>query len=195
MQKIENKKKKRFTVVTVCRNSETVIRNTIESVLMQTYPNIEYIIVDGKSLDKTAVIAESYKSCFMQKGYLYRVISEPDHGIYDAMNKGIGAASGQVIGFINAGDWYEKNAVSIASRAFENTFYDYFFGDIHIVRADGRVMTKHAKADCFPSSRHWNHPSGFVKKQYMRSWEVLNVPGFMTILSFICASGVPERKS
>lgn len=153
-----------FTVVTVCRNSEHVIRKTIESVLMQTYPNIEYIIVDGKSSDSTVDAAKSYQDSFGKKGCRYKIVSEPDQGIYDAMNKGIQLASGQVVGFINAGDWYEKNAVSIAAEEYENTFYDYFFGNIHLVRADGRVITKYAKADLFPSSRHWNHPSSFVKK-------------------------------
>ena len=77
------------SIITVCYNSAHTIRKAIEFVLNQTYPNIEYTIVDGLSKDETAEIAKSYADAFRQKGYTHRVISEKDNGIYDAMNKGI----------------------------------------------------------------------------------------------------------
>ena len=77
------------SIITVSYNSEKTIRDTIESVLHQTYKNIEYIIVDGLSADNTVVIDESYREKFAEKGYRYHIISEKDNGIYDAMNKGV----------------------------------------------------------------------------------------------------------
>ncbi len=99
-----------ISIITVCFNSAKTIRQTIESVLNQTYTNIEYILIDGKSTDNTVTIIEEYATQFATKGIVYRWISEPDSGIYDAMNKGIKMASGEWIGIINSDDWYELDA-------------------------------------------------------------------------------------
>ena len=77
----------KVSVVTVCYYSEKTIRDTIESVLNQTYSNIEYLIIDGKSADRTVEIAEEYRQAFEERGMEYIISSEKDHGIYDAMNK------------------------------------------------------------------------------------------------------------
>ncbi len=156
---------RQITVITVCYNSSDTIRKTIESVLRQTYSRIEYIIIDGASKDGTAETARSYQKQFQKKGYAYRIISEPDRGIYDAMNKGIREASGELVGFINAGDWYEKDAAAAAAREYARMPYDYFYADIRLVRSDGSVIVKHSRPDRFPASRHWNHPSSFCRKQ------------------------------
>lgn len=100
-----------ITIITVCYNSEKTIKDTIESVLNQTYKNIEYIIIDGKSTDKTLEIIESYEEKAKEKKINYKFISEIDEGIYDAMNKGISLANGELIGIINSDDWYELNSV------------------------------------------------------------------------------------
>jgi len=96
------------SIITPCLNSKKTIRKTIESVINQTYKNIEYIIVDGESTDGTIEIIneyrEKYKDCI-------KFISEKDNGIYDAMNKGIKLCSGSLIGIINSDDYYETNAV------------------------------------------------------------------------------------
>lgn len=154
-----------ISIITVCHNSEDVINKTISSVLKQTYENIEYIIIDGASSDNTVAIAEKYKLQFKKCGIKYMVISESDKGIYDAMNKGIMYASGMLIGFINAGDWYEKNAVEIVAEEYNRKPFDYFYADINLVRADGSVIVKHSKMDRVVTSRHWNHPSSFATKQ------------------------------
>lgn len=154
-----------FTIITVCYNSEKTISRTIESVLNQTYAKLEYLIIDGASADKTVQAAERYRSQFQKKGIAYRVISEPDNGIYDAMNKGIRHACGTLIGFLNAGDWYERDAVYTAAKEYLYVPYDYFYADVRLMRGNGCVSVKHSKPDRFPSSRHWNHPASFCSKQ------------------------------
>ena len=101
----------KVSIITICFNSEAVIRKTIESVLNQTYTDIEYIIIDGASKDKTVEIAESYRLSLEGKGITFNVYSEPDKGIYDAMNKGINKATGELVGLINSGDWYEPSMI------------------------------------------------------------------------------------
>ena len=152
------------SIVTICYNSAAVIRKTIESVLAQSYDKIEYLIIDGASKDATVSIAREYESRFSAKGYSYRIISEPDKGIYDAMNKGIRMSSGKLIGLINSGDWYEPDAVSTAAESYQANPYDLFYADINLVRSDGSVMVKHSRYDRFPTSRHWNHPTMFVPR-------------------------------
>ena len=102
------------SVITVCRNSERTIRDTIESVLFQTYDCVEYILIDGASNDRTVEIIRSYKEAFSTKGIPYRWISEPDRGIYDAMNKGIDLSIGELIGILNSDDWYCIDTIAAA---------------------------------------------------------------------------------
>ena len=93
-----------ISIITVCYNSSKTLSRTIESVLNQNGVHLEYLIIDGASSDNTVKIAESYKRSFSQKGISYIINSEPDKGIYDAMNKGIQFASGDVIGILNSDD-------------------------------------------------------------------------------------------
>ena len=153
------------SVITICYNSEAVIRKTIESVLAQTWPEIEYLIIDGASKDNTVAVAREYEERFAAKGVSYQIFSEPDKGIYDAMNKGIRKASGELIGLINSGDWYEPDAVETAAQAYERDRYDLFYADINLVRENGSTLVKHSRMDRFPTSRHWNHPTMFVTRE------------------------------
>ncbi len=153
------------SIVTVCFNSEKTVRKTIESVLGQTYPDIEYLIVDGASQDNTVAIAREYEEQFRQKGYLYRIVSEKDNGIYDAMNKGIRLASGELIGIINSDDWYEPAMVQTAVEYYQAEGFDMFYADLNLVKEDGTVIVKRARMDKFPSTRHWNHPTTFITKK------------------------------
>lgn len=153
-----------FSIITICLNSEKEIRKTIESVLSQTYPEIEYIIKDGASSDRTVEIANEYKELFRKKGYIFKIISEKDYGIYDAMNSGIHFANGELVGMINAGDWYEPNMVEMAVCAYTESPYDIFFSNINLYRENGKCILKRARLDIFPSSRHWNHPTMVVKR-------------------------------
>ena len=112
MEKFEEK----ISIITVCFNSSKTIRRTIESVLQQNFNDWKYIIVDGASSDDTIDIVNSYKTFFKQ-GQL-QIISEPDRGIYDAMNKGIALSHGELVGIINSDDWYEKDC-------FETVWKEY----------------------------------------------------------------------
>lgn len=156
----------KVTVITICFNSEAVIKKTIESVLNQTYTDIEYIIIDGASKDKTVEIAESYKDAFAEKGIDYKIFSEPDKGIYDAMNKGIAKATGELVGLINSGDFYEPIMIETAVKAYEEKPYDIFYGDINLIKDNGQIIVKKSKYDKLPTSRHWNHPTMVVRKAY-----------------------------
>ena len=156
----------KVTVITICFNSEAVIKKTIESVLNQTYTDIEYIIIDGASKDKTVEIAESYKDAFADKGIDFKIFSEPDKGIYDAMNKGIAKATGELVGLINSGDFYEPQMIETAVKAYEEKPYDIFYGDINLIKDNGQIIVKKSRYDKFPTSRHWNHPTMVVRKAY-----------------------------
>lgn len=107
----------RVSIITVCKNSKSTISRTIDSVLRQTYKNIEYIIVDGMSDDGTVNIIEDYEKKFDSR---LRWISEADDGIFYAMNKGISLASGELIGIINSDDWYERDTVETIVRQYED---------------------------------------------------------------------------
>ena len=95
-----------FTVVTITYNAEAVLGRTLDSVLSQSYADVEHLIIDGASTDGTLVLTEAYKrqSDESERGHQVIIKSEPDHGIYDAMNKGLTQASGDYIVFMNAGD-------------------------------------------------------------------------------------------
>ena len=99
---------KRFSIITISYNAEAVIARTLESVLSQTYEKVEHLIIDGASTDKTLSIVEDYKRRSDASGIGHKVIiqSEPDHGIYDAMNKGLTQALGDYVLYMNAGDFF-----------------------------------------------------------------------------------------
>lgn len=123
-----------ISVITVTYNSEKNIRDTLESVLRQSYCDIEYIIVDGASEDRTLEIVKEYKPAF---GGRLRYVSEVDHGVYDAMNKGLRMATGDVVGFLNSDDFFTSNDVlqEVAST-FESNDIDAVYGDVHFVKTD-----------------------------------------------------------
>lgn len=152
-----------FSIITVCYNSEKTIADTIESVLNQTYDNYEYIIVDGKSTDRTLAIIRSYEKEF--NGRL-RVISEPDKGIYDAMNKGIRMAKGDVIGIINSDDWYEKDTLSMVRECYKAYPYTIYYGIMRTVdHENGKEIRCTIYNPEYISDAMINHPSTFVHRK------------------------------
>ena len=113
-----------ITIITVVKNSELTIERCIQSVLNQNYDNFEYIIIDGGSKDKTIGILDKYKT------KVDKIISENDNGIWDAMNKGLNMASGNIIGFLNADDYYFPNSLSIVNKYFRENSIDFLFGSV-----------------------------------------------------------------
>lgn len=156
----------KVSIITIAYNSENCIGATIESVLRQKTGDgteIEYRIIDGNSSDATVRVAESYRRALEAKGILFSVLSEPDEGIYDAMNKGIRLATGEIIGILNSGDTYEPEAVQTAAQTFREKDCDLLFADIRMHRRDGSSFVKKARLRSFQTSRDWNHPTTFVK--------------------------------
>ena len=118
----------RVSIITVCLNSASTIRDAIESVVAQDYPNIEYLIIDGASKDGTLEIVNSY-------GHrIGRFLSEPDRGMYDSMNKGLKLATGDIVGFLHSDDMLASpTIISKVVRAFEQTGVECVFGDMDMV--------------------------------------------------------------
>lgn len=124
----------RISILTATYNSVKTLRDTLESVLRQTYSDYECIIIDGVSKDGTLDLVHEYETKF--NGRL-KLISEPDQGIYDAMNKGIKMATGDVIGILNSDDFYTSDdALQVIADAFANNDIDATYGDIHFVNDD-----------------------------------------------------------
>ncbi|PFG09251.1 glycosyltransferase family 2 protein [Marinobacter sp. LV10MA510-1] len=158
--------KLKVSIITVCFNSESTIRDTLDSVRSQNYENIEHIIVDGGSSDRTMDIVTEYRE------WLGPVVSESDKGLYDAMNKGIGMASGDIIGILNSDDFYEStNVIEVAVAVFlSDPDLDILFGDVVFVNSeDLDTITRFYRAGHF---RPWKlrfgwmppHPATFVTK-------------------------------
>ena len=154
----------KISIITVAYNSEKTIRKAIESVLGQTYAPYEYVIVDGKSKDNTVAVAQEYTDRFQAKGIKYTIISEKDKGIYDAMNKGIAFAQGEIIGMINSDDWYEACALEVVAKTYQEENFDMMYADLNLVKENSDVIVKRAKMRKYITSRDWNHPTTFIKK-------------------------------
>lgn len=155
----------KITVITSVYNGEDTIQKTIESVLAQEVKPYEYLIVDGRSSDHTVNIVESYRGAFENAGIIYRIVSEQDAGIYDAFNKGVRLAKGEYIAFLNADDWYTPAALKTVQETYTATPFDFAYGTIQYMGAKGAILKKKSRLDTFVSSRNWNHPSSFVKRE------------------------------
>jgi len=164
----------KVSLITVCFNSEKTIRDTIESVIGQNYPDIEYIIVDGKSQDKTLSIIESYHKS------IKKLISEEDHGLYDAMNKGITFASGDLIGILNSDDVFtDENVVSTMADVFTKNQVDVAWGDVVVINKRNRIRRLYSGSNISPSSFDYGvmppHPSVFIKKDCYEKFGYFNI--------------------
>ena len=127
----------KISLITVSFNAENTINRCIQSVLSQTFKNIEYIVIDGGSTDKTVSVIERYKP------YLTHLISEPDNGIYDAMNKGIRLAQGHIIGMLNADDYFaDETILSTIAGVFKKNTIDIVYGDLDYINKSGKVIRR-----------------------------------------------------
>lgn len=164
----------KFSIITIAFNSGLTIEHTIKSVLAQTYTDYEYIIVDGGSKDSTLDIIKRYEPLFEGK---MKWQSEPDKGIYDAMNKGIKMAMGNIIGIVNSDDWLESDALSLVnSKYIENVFREdcLYCGGIRF-HQDGKTKEMMVNLNSFYRQAPLyimsgiRHPATFVpKKVYER---------------------------
>lgn len=155
----------RITVITVSFNSVATLARTLQSVAAQSYSQVEHIVIDGGSTDGTAALVQE------RGAHLSRFISEPDDGIYDAMNKGIALASGDVIGFLNADDHYaHDDALAHVAGLFAQAPLDAVLGDVAFFRpGTPDRMVRRYRSDRFnPSAIDWGwmpaHPSLFVRR-------------------------------
>lgn len=155
----------KISIITVSYNSEGTIKDTIESVLSQRYNDIEYIVIDGRSTDKTTEIIKSYGK------KIDYFISEPDDGIYDAMNKGIELATGDVVGILNSDDYYSsKEVLQIVASAFKTADVDCVYGNLeYIDKCDTSRVIRYWKSQkykdgLFQKGWHPAHPTFFVKR-------------------------------
>ena len=138
----------KFSIITITYNAEAFLPRTVESVLSQHYRDIEHIIIDGASTDSTLSVAPDYmqRSYAAQNGHEVRIVSEPDNGLYDAMNKGLRQASGDYICFLNAGDFFPNANVldTIVSRSLTGKSRQQLpaviYGDTDIVDNDGNFL-------------------------------------------------------
>ena len=139
----------KISILTATYNSDKTLRDTIKSVLRQSYREFEYILIDGGSKDNTVDIIKEYEPQF--EGRL-KYISERDDGIYDAMNKGIRMSTGDVVGILNSDDFYTSDdALQKIADAFEKNDIDATYGDIHFVNDDDltKMVRYYSRADVF----------------------------------------------
>jgi len=142
-----------ISVVTVARNSADTIRDTLDSVRRQTYPFVEHIVVDGASTDGTADIARAY-------GHVAALVSEPDQGLYDAMNKGIRMATGDVIGILNSDDVYATpHALALVADMLQQTRAEALYADLKYVHPQVQHRTV----------RHWRSGT-YARAQFRLGW-------------------------
>lgn len=148
-----------ISIITVVYNNQEGIGKTIESVINQTYNRIEYIIIDGGSTDGTLSVIENYRK------HISSVLSERDGGIYDAMNKGIKIAKGELIGIINSGDFYEPDAVqNIVNTYVSSPSTDVFHGILRIFSESGKILSVRGSHSNVLSYEMIQHPTCFVKR-------------------------------
>ena len=165
----------KISIITTCYNREQTIQDTIESVLSQDYPNIEYIIIDGASTDNTLSIINKYKYKIKE------IISEPDSGMYEAINKGIRLATGDIIGLIHSDDiFYSNNTLSHIIDRFNKSNADLIYGNGLFVKFDnpqkivrnwisGEYNQKKVQRGWLPL-----HPTVYLKKETIKEIGLYN---------------------
>jgi len=167
-----------ISIITVCFNSKVTIKDTFESVLNQTFQDFEYLIIDGGSTDGTIDIIKQYEEKFTGR---LRWISEPDKGIYDAMNKGIDRSKGKIIGIINSDDWFEIGAFYEVYKIYKkvNNIDNFIIkGDMNFLTFDkiilNRIVSKRNLKKNLLKRMSMTHPSTFVSKNTYKKVGIFN---------------------
>lgn len=166
----------KVSIITITYNSEATLKDTIESVVNQSYKNIEYIIVDGKSTDSTLAIIDSYKD------KISKVVSEKDKGLYDALNKGIALATGDLIGIIHSDDFYTNNLViEHIVKTIEENNADAAYADLYYVdKNDTNKIFRKWKSGNYKHGMFLNgwmppHPTFFAKRNCYENFGIFNL--------------------
>jgi glycosyltransferase involved in cell wall biosynthesis len=161
----------KISIITVVFNGEKFLANCIQSVINQSYTNIEYIVIDGASTDSTTIIIEKYRS------KIHHFISEPDKGLYDALNKGLNLATGDVVGILNADDVFADNDVieKVANTFAQNPDVEGVYGDLNYLNADnGKIVRKWiSKCSTYNDlANGWMpaHPTLYLKKNLFNKY-------------------------
>lgn len=163
----------KITIITVCYNAQSTIKQTLDSLFSQDYNEVEFILIDGNSTDKTMEIVEAYRSKF------FKIISENDFGMYDALNKGIKLANGEIIGILNSDDEFSQNSILrvIASKFMENSSIDAIIGDVAFIKNNKQIR--------YCSALNWQpwkfkfgnmppHPSFYCKRKLFTQFGYYN---------------------
>lgn len=165
----------KVSIITTCKNSEATIEDTIKSVLSQDYQNIEFIIIDGRSTDRTPEIINKYSN------KISIIISESDAGFYHAINKGISLATGDIIGNLNSDDFYsDSTIISQVVNAFINNPVEAVYGDLHYIdKSNSNKVIRNWQAGQYNEGlflKGWMppHPTFFVKKETYNKYGVFN---------------------
>ena len=163
----------KVSIITVVWNNKETIKDAIESVLNQTYENIEYIIIDGASTDGTVELIQNYGSKISQ------FISEKDKGLYDAMNKGISLATGDVIGILNSDDFYiNEHVIQKIVDTFKENNVNSVFADLVFVKPNNleKIVRYYDSSKFHPSKFAYGwmpaHPTFFVKREFYEKYGV-----------------------
>lgn len=159
----------KISVITVCRNAVATIESSILSLIRQDYEDVEYIVIDGASADGTDLIVKRYSA------YISTYISEPDLGMYDAINKGISLATGEIIGLLHANDCFASNQIlSLIAKTAQQNEADAIFGDLLFTDLNGNIVRKWKSK---PGSRlllelGWMpaHPTLYIKKSVYQQY-------------------------
>lgn len=164
----------KVSIITITYNSAITLRDTMEAVLSQTSKNIEYIVVDGASKDDTVKIIKEYESKF--NGQM-RWVSEPDKGLYDAMNKGIRMATSDIVGIINSDDFYHRtDVIAKVVEGFQENGIEAIYGDVRFVNPDNLDKTvryyssKHFSPQLFRYGFMPAHPTFFTYRRYFEEF-------------------------
>ncbi len=159
----------KISVNTVCYNSALTLERSLQSVVNQDWPSIEHIVIDGASSDGSLKILERFSSTISY------IVSEPDKGIYDAMNKGLAQSTGDIVCFLNADDQYESdNVLSMVASKMHAENLDALFGDVSFfdVKNPSRVVRRYRSGHFRPSRLAWGwmpaHPALFLRKEVVK---------------------------
>jgi len=165
----------KISVITVCYNSVRTIEETIVSVINQRDANVEYLVIDGGSTDGTLNVLQKYQA------HIDKIVSEPDNGIYDAMNKGLALASGDIVGFLNADDLFAEDCVlKNIAELFENFSPDACFGDLIYFSSPQQKTVRYWQSSAFKAgafARGWSpaHPTFYVKRAIYQQYGGFNL--------------------